>query len=62
MTQNLMSDEEIQQALDELNAQNDVENARIVTFMNEPHIHIDYTDGNIGVVSPDGSSISVIEG
>jgi hypothetical protein len=61
MTENLMNDDEIQQKLDELNAQDHVENARVVIFMDEPHVHIDYVDGNIGIVSPDGSSISVIE-
>jgi len=42
-----------------LNAQSDVENAHTVEFMGNEHIHVDYVDGNIGVVSPDGSSISV---
>lgn len=60
MTKQLLNDDELQQIISDLNEQEDVENARIVTFAGEPHVHIDYVDGNIGVVSPDGNSISVI--
>lgn len=59
---NKMTDEQMQRKLTELNEQEEIEDARIVTFMNEPHIHVDYADGAIGVVSPDGSSVSVFEG
>lgn len=58
---NLMSDDEMQEKLTELNQQEEVEEARIVEFLNDPHIHVDYTNGSIGIVSPDGSSIAVFE-
>lgn len=59
MTQNQMSEEQISQKLEELNAQSNVEEARTVEFLGETHVHIDYSNGNIGVVSPDGTNISV---
>jgi hypothetical protein len=61
MTRNQLTDEQMQDKLTELNAQDSVENARIVEFMGNEHIHVDYQSGDIGTVSPDGSDISVVQ-
>lgn len=62
MAQNQMSEEQMQTKLDELNAQEEIENAHVVEFLGNEHIHIDYQSGDIGIVSPDGSSVAVFEG
>lgn len=56
-----ISDDEMQTKLDELNSRDNVEEARVVTFLGEDHIHIDYTNGDIGI-SQDGDSILVLKG
>jgi hypothetical protein len=56
-----MTEEQMEQKLTELNAQDNVEEARVVDFLGNERIRVDYVDGNIGVVSPDGSSISVVQ-
>lgn len=61
MTQNQLTDEQMQDKLTELNAQDDVENAHVVEFLGNEHIHVDYQCGDIGIVSPDGSDISVVQ-
>jgi hypothetical protein len=55
-----LSDEEMQAKVDELSKLEDVQEARVVEFLGEQHIHVDYTNGNIGI-SQDGESILVLQ-
>jgi len=49
----LMDRQQMSQIVDDLNQRDEVDNARIVEFLGESHVHIDYTNGNIGTISKD---------
>jgi len=48
-----MDRQQMSQIVDDLNQRDEVDNARIVEFLGESHVHIDYTNGNIGTISKD---------
>ena len=55
-----MNRQQMEQAVSDLNQRGEVEEARIVEFLGKPHVHIDFQDGNIGVIGEEGT-ISTIQ-
>jgi hypothetical protein len=51
-----MNRQHMQKRVDDLNQDEEVENARVVEFMGNPHIHVDLADGDSEVITQEGES------
>ena len=55
-----MDRQQMEQVATDLNQRDEVDNARVVEFLGEPHVHIDFTTGAIGTISTE-DEYSVIQ-